>query len=304
MPTTAARTQRSLPRRPRWAVASAALTIVTMAGIGVSGAEAGAAAPTRSLARGAPVISVTGDQTDGSIWVLAGRGSARTMTKVDTATGAVVRKESVSPQAVAIAQSKSGVLVLGTANGTSSAVVLYGGATGSYLGTMRTAGPVLALAISADGTDVHALEATRGQRTDLAFNTSTLQGFSYPVGTDAIGVAPLPGGKDMWILRSSGSAYERPYFPNHIILKTVAVGTKPRAAAISPDGNTLYVLANAPSGTGQRITAYPVGGTGATTTTSVPQSSVDFALSADGKSFYDAISGSRSGRVAVIPVGS
>jgi hypothetical protein len=281
------------------AAGSAGLVIVTAAVIAVT--AAGAATTTRTVARGAPVISVTSDQTDGSIWVLAGRGTARTMTKVDTATGAVVRRESVSPQAVAIAQSDNGVLVLGTANGTSSAVVLYGGATGSYLGTVRTAGPVLALAISADGIDVHVLEATPSQRTDFVFNTSTLHGFSYPVGADAVGVVPVPGAQDMWILRANGALYERAYYPTQI-LKTVAVGPKPRAVAISADGNTLYVLANAPSGTAQRVTAYAVGGSGTTVATSIPHSSVAFAPAADGTSLYVAVSGTRTGRVAVVPV--
>jgi len=283
---TSARSPRSTLRR---AAGTATLAGAVMAPIGFVASAAASVAPT-TIGRGAPIISVSNVQADGTIWVLAGRGHNRTMTKVDVASGAFVTSESVSPQASAIAQSPNGEVALGTSNGPSSAVILYGGATGNYLGTVRVSGPVTALAMSPNGTKVYALEATKPNRTLFVFD-QTHQGFPYQVGGDAVDVAPLNGGADIWILHADGTLAEMSFFPNEVV-KSVSVGARAKSLAVSPDGNTLYVLAGA-AGKAKQLSTFSPSGARLTGSVALPKGASDL--------IYAAESGTRSGIVAAIP---
>ena len=291
---TSARSPRSTLRR---AAGTATLAGAVMAPIGFVASAAASVAPT-TIGRGAPIISVSNVQADGTIWVLAGRGHNRTMTKVDVASGAFVTSESVSPQASAIAQSPNGEVALGTSNGPSSAVILYGGATGNYLGTVRVSGPVTALAMSPNGTKVYALEATKPNRTLFVFD-QTHQGFPYQVGGDAVDVAPLNGGADIWILHADGTLAEMSFFPNEVV-KSVSVGARAKSLAVSPDGNTLYVLAGA-AGKAKQLSTFSPSGARLTGSVALPKGASDLALSVSGTTIYAAESGTRSGIVAAIP---
>jgi hypothetical protein len=290
-----AHARRSPVRPTRYALGGVALATLALV---LSSASVAGAAGTRTIGRGAPIISVSNEQTDGTIWILAGHGTSRTMTKLDVTSGAFVTSESVSPQASAIAQSPNGNLALGTSNGKSSAVVLYGGGTGNYLSTVQVPGPVTALAMGSTGEIVYVLEATKPDSTLFTFD-HTHTGFAYKVGPKALDIAPVDAGAKVWILGPNGSMEEMSFFPNEIV-KRVHVAKSADALAVSPDGNTLYVLAKGTSGQSEVIEVLNSGGTRSSASLTVPAGSRQLAVSSDGSTMYDAVSGSRSGVVRAI----
>jgi hypothetical protein len=271
-----------------------ALTAVIGSGIYAPGE----AATTREIAVGHPVIAVTNEQSDGTIWVLAGLDDRKTISKVDVATGQVERRESVSSQAVSIAQSSIGGLVLGTANGTSSAVVLYGGDTGNYIGTIPMRAPVVNVSISGGYFD--AIEAFRNHRTLWAFNIAR-KGFQYVLPSDAVASVPVIGATAVWVVRSSGSVYKLGLSPAHVegrLLASTGV-----AISISPNGFVLYVLEDASKSKSASVEEFSPHGA-SPTRIKVPPGSVDIALSVDGSMLFDAVSTKHSGRIEMIPLAS
>jgi hypothetical protein len=245
------------------------------------------------------VIAVTNEQADGSVWVLTGRTGHKTMSKIDVASGKVERIESVSGQATSIAQSSTGGLVLGTANGTSSAVVLYGGATGSFLGAVRMSAPIQNVAIASDGSVVYAVEAFRHHTTLQTFDISR-KGFGFAMSSDAVGVIPIPGGSAVWVVRSNGSLYKFGFFPQRVENRIAASTPAARALSLSPNGFSLYVLVSESTGHQEVRTFTPRGES--RTVITVPSGSVDIANSADGSTLLDAVTRGGSGYVDVIPL--
>jgi WD40 repeat protein len=283
-------------RRALWSAGPLAIGVVTVLGALASAPPAGAVAA-GTVASGAPVISVTSTQSDGSIWVLSKHGTAKKISKVDATSGTVLHSESVSPQASAIAQSPNGNLVLGTAHGTASAVVLYNGTTGGYLGTVPVTAPVSSIAISPNGQIVYVLDGSGTARTLFTFN-ATHTGFSYNEPADTVGLAPTPDGSAIWTLRFGGGLSEMGFFPKRSITQIQATFPA-QSSAISPDGQFLYVLGVANSSGLQQVKRFALGG-GSSATYSVPAHSVDIAVSADGSTLYDAVAGKKTGKVAEI----
>jgi hypothetical protein len=232
------------------------------------------------------------------VWVLTGNAVAKRITKVVVTTGAVQVTESVSRMATSIAQSANGQLILGTANGTSSAVVFYNGSTGAFSEAVRMAAPVLYLAISYAGDVKYAIEQFRHHRTLRAFDGSA-SGFSFPVAADAVGIAPVAMDADAWILGSGGSLDKLRFFPNAVTRHT-AVTAGLRALAVCPAGDAFYVLVTKPSTGATQIEAFSKAGH-LTSVKAAPLGSASMGISADGRSLYVAVNTGRSGRVVAIP---
>jgi hypothetical protein len=202
-------------------------------------------AQTRVIRSSLPVLGVTNEQLDGTVWLLVRDGTREGISKVGVGNGSAIISEAVSPDASAVAQSQNGALAIGTSNGSKSAVVLYNGSSGKYQATVPTPAAVIALAMGQSGATVYALEATKPKRTLFVFN-QTHTGFSYRLPSNAVGVAPTNGGNDVWVLQSSGSLFEMSFFPLKVINR---LKTSPASKlAISSDGDFVYLLKRSASG--------------------------------------------------------
>ena len=251
----------------------------------------------RTIGSDAPVVSVSSSQTDGTVWALAERGALKEMYKVRVSTGSVITSDPVSSQASAIAQSPNGVLALGTSNGAASAVVLYSGASGSYTATVPIDSPAIDLAIGTGGFKCYVLEATRPDRTLFVFN-QTHKGFSYQVGPNAIAIAPVNAGTDVWILQSNGFLEEMSLNPDRIVRK-MEVGLKSEGLVASSNGRVLYVLADTNSPKAKQIRLLSTTGR-VTGVVLVPPGSRSLAVSPSGSNVFDAVAESGIGAVVVL----
>lgn len=283
---------RALTRFAAWVAAGMVATTVLAQPV-----VADAAGP---IAQGAAIIGVTNEQTDGTIWVLSGSGSHRSMTKVDVTTGTVELRQSVSPQASSIAQGLNGGLVVGTANGRSSAVVLYDGANGAFLGAVPMHGSITNVAIAANGSITYAVEARGRSRMLETFDISRA-GFPYHLSSTTVAVVPIVGGGAIWVLGSDSSLYKLHFFPLHVDSRLGGAAAHGLSLTLSPNGFFLYVLEEQEPGRPGVVRVYTPRGL-STHRIAVPAGSTTIDISSNGNTLFDAVNTSRGGEVEEIPV--
>jgi hypothetical protein len=277
----------------------AASSLFTIALLTCTTVAAGAGRPldTTSIVIGARILAMTSQQVDGSIWILLDHDSQKVIEKIAVPSGAVKYVESVSRQAVALAQSPTGELLLGTANGNKSAVVLYGGDVGNYVATVRMGGPVLAVVPAPTGNIVYTLENVKHHPRLFTFD-QTRRGFPFHLTSDASAIASVRGGRSIWIAQSNGDLYRFGFFPQRVLQHIHGSGDI-RAMVISPNGQTLYALAKI--GATEKVLTYSSNG-GSSGSISVPANSVAIALSVSGTQLFDAVTHASSGLIKLLSI--
>jgi hypothetical protein len=262
-------------------------------------------APTHIVAAPAGLLGITGPQADGSLWVLSGNDSVRTMTKIDAGSGQKLRAIAVSAAATAINQSPNGTLALGISNGDGGAVSFYNGTTGALIGTVPVAQPVPHVVLSLDGQTAYVLQGTPTARSVVLINVKTQAvTATLPLPSDAIDIAPAPDGSSLWVLESGG-VIDGYSFANDRIVTTFHVGGDGTVITLSPNGLRLYMLRDLTGLAGtvkadvsvvnleteSQVDALPA-----------PANCVDLAISPDGRTLYDGVGTSTVGNVQAYSV--
>jgi DNA-binding beta-propeller fold protein YncE len=177
----------------------------------------------------------------GTIWVLSGTSKARELTEIKLATKTVLAQVGVSAATSNVATGLGGLLALGTSTPSTGSVQLFNTTNKAVVSTRPVAGPVLSLASSKS--QIFALEGSATARAVVIIQNAlalpVLQ--SIPVAKNAIAVLPPITGSGMLVLQSNGVVQEISTATSRV-LSTFATGGPSRAMAVSPDGQTLYVL--------------------------------------------------------------
>jgi DNA-binding beta-propeller fold protein YncE len=229
------------------ALAAATLTAATLAGCGQAGQHDSPSAASAVLLPehivNAPknLLAAAPPQAGGSMWMLAGPPSAG-LFQFSVATGHASGSVSVSSSARSVAQSGTGMIGLATGTRRSGALELLRGTTPRPVRTVALPAP--ARQVVAGGASFYVLTAWPGAAsvTIVAARTGAITG-TVPVPADTVSVAVTPQGRpaDIYVLERTGLVDEIATASGHID-DSFRVGTAGRALALSPDGDTLYVL--------------------------------------------------------------
>jgi DNA-binding beta-propeller fold protein YncE len=181
-------------------------------------------------------------QPNGTIWLLAGSSTAKSIQGIDINSGRVLGIVPVSSAASAICQLSTGVVGVGTATATTGSLELRNGTTGALLSTVPVGAPVVSLAAGADGNTIYVVNGTPASETVTVVDSGHQQVVgTIPLSLGTVAVTATPRGDAVYALVGSGT-----------VQQIGTAGGKPTASfpagdagrdiALSPDGNTLYVL--------------------------------------------------------------
>jgi len=237
-------------------------------------------------------------QPNGIMWALAGPASAG-LFNVDAATGKVSGSVSVSAAARSVAESTAGVIGLALGTRKSGALELLDGRTTRLIETVPLPAPARQVVVGSDGTTFYVLSGWPASASVTVLNSQTgkIAG-TVPVPADTVSVVPDVQQATLYVLERTGLVSQVSIASGQI-MKKFTVGTDGRSAALSPDGNTLYVL----KGTGQQSNVAVVD----TSTESVrrvlpaPRHCLQLLISASGNQLYEVVGAPGYGNIQVFP---
>jgi len=240
-------------------------------------------------------------QPDGSMWVLAGTGGARTLQRLDLTSGRVSVISPVSAAAATVAQSSSGVLGVGLATRTAGALELHNGANGTLMSTVALAAPARDVVAGSGGTTFYVLAGTPSAAGVTLVNATTGRaGATVPVPAATVALAVDPAEQNLYALGPGGQV-SVVAVGNGAVVAHFPAGPSGRALALSSDGQTLYVLegngavddvAVLKTATERQVTALPA-----------PADAVDLQLSLDGHLLYELVGSPSVGNIQAFPAG-
>jgi hypothetical protein len=249
------------------------------------------------------LIAAGSPQTDGTMWLLVGSASVKTIQEISLTDGSVIHLVPVSNDATAIAESTGGTLAVGYGN-PSGTVELRSGSSGGLTRTTTVGQPVKDIAVQGDTDIFFVLDGTA--------TVTTVNALSAPgqpvlpaigVELDSIALAVAPDGTDLYLLESSGTIDDVPVASSKTNLASSQFfgGVRARQLALSGDGTTLFVLKDVRGGA--NVGVFNVATEQQKKVLPAPAGSVDLVPSLDGRHLYLLIGTPTVGNIQVVPVG-
>ncbi|HVB42320.1 MAG TPA: hypothetical protein VNF47_06370 [Streptosporangiaceae bacterium] len=226
-------------------VAAAALAIAACGGSAPAGSRAAATArllPERIVRAPRNLVAIAQPQSNGIMWVLAGRES-KGLYQIDSATNQVVGSVSVSRAVTSVAESSPGVLGLTLATNRSGAIEFLDGSTSRRIRTVPLPAPARDISVGSDGTTFYVLTswATAASVSILNSQSGKVKG-TVPVPADAVSVVPDNQQALLYVLGRDGEVTAVSISDGRIASKFRVGHESGISLTMSPDGSTLYVL--------------------------------------------------------------
>jgi hypothetical protein len=225
-------------------------------------------------------------QPNGFIWLLARIHGATSLQEFNLTTGNVALIVPTSADSVALSQSPTGLIGIGTATSTTGTLELRNGASGAKVANVPVGAPVKAVTAGADGTTFYVLDGSPTSASVSLVNGQTDQvSETVPVPLDTVAITVDPGGHSLFALLAGGRV-------DQILLGTGAVtanfpvGSNPRQLALSNTGSTLYVLKSNDGRSASNVGVVDLATESQTMALPAPANSVGLQLSPDGQSLY------------------
>jgi DNA-binding beta-propeller fold protein YncE len=234
------------------------------------------------------------------MWILVKATGSANIQSFDLSKGTTLGIVPVGSDASAITELSTGVVAVGTAAGTAGSVELRNGTSGALSATIPVSGPVKALAPGADGATLYVLTGTVKSEAISVLDTSNQTVTkTIPVSLGTVAVAASPSGSDIYGLGDTGQVSDYPVAGGTAISRFKA-GNSGIALAISPDGNTLYVLKG--SGAVRNVAEVSTATESVRKVLPAPAGAVSVSVSADGTSLYDVVGTPAYGNIQVFPL--
>jgi hypothetical protein len=199
--------------------------------------------PQRILRAPGSLVSVAEPQANGTIWMLAGKSSMG-LFEMDSSSGGMKGSVSVSGAARSVAESSAGVIGLALAARHSGALELLSPA-GKLVKTVALPAPARQVVVGSDGTTFYVLTgtATTASVTIVGSRGGRIEG-SVPMPSDAVSVVPDIAQTTLYALERNGLVDQINITGGKVVAKfrVGGQGDTGQSIALSPDGNTLYVL--------------------------------------------------------------
>jgi hypothetical protein len=199
--------------------------------------------PQRIFRAPASLVSAAGPQANGTIWMLAGKSSMG-LFEMDSSSGGLKGSTSVSGDARSVAETPSGVIGLALGAKHSGALELLS-ATGKLVKTVALPAPARQVVVGSDGTTFYVLAgtATTASVTIVGSRAGRILG-SVPMPSDAVSLVPDTGQTTLYALERNGLVDQVNITGGKVVAKfrVGGQGDTGESIALSPDGDTLYVL--------------------------------------------------------------
>lgn len=264
-----------------------------------TGNQAGSTGRPRTVAVPAGLLAGTVPQPNGTLWVLAGTRSVRTINEINLSTGKQNLSVGVSDTAQALAQSSTGLLALGLASPKTGAVELLDASTGAVTSTIPVGAPVMSVAFGDDGVTLYVLNGTATTRSVTVIDTST-QRVTGTIGlpSDARSIVPTPDQKAIWSVQASGVVQETSLMTSRKPIESFSTASPGIAVAVAPSGGVLYVL----KGTSAQanIAVISVATERITSVLAAAANSVGLGVSLDGSQLYDFVGAPSYGNIQIL----
>jgi ABC-type uncharacterized transport system permease subunit len=177
------------------------------------------------------------------MWMLAGK-STMGLFEMDSSSGGMKGSVSVSGDARSVAETASGVIGVALDAKRSGALELLS-ATGKLIKTVALPAPARQVVVGSDGTTFYVLTgtATTASVTVVGSRAGRILG-SVPMPSDAVSVVPDIQQTTLYALERSGLVDQIDITGGKVVAKfrVGGQGDTGRSIALTPDGNTLYVL--------------------------------------------------------------
>lgn len=286
------------------AIAAVALTACSGGGSSHGGASAATKTsdlkPTKIFPAPAGLTDLSPPQANGSMWVLAKTSTAANLQVLDLATGKMQGAVPVSTSADALTVLSAGTLVDGTATATTGSIELRNGTSGSLMTVVPMSEPVHSVAPGANGNTVYALEVTPTSEAVAVVDISTKKvTATIPVSTGTVGIVASVDGSQVYGIQANGLVRDYEVAGGKAI-GVFTVSNAATAAAISPDGTTLFVLK--PAGIGSNVAVVNLATESVTRVLPAPSHAIGLASSADGSTLYEAVGTPIEGNVQAFTV--
>lgn len=225
---------------------------VTVAALGLAacsdnskahGAAAVSMLPQHILHAPKSMLSTTEPQANGGMWALTGPSSAG-LFEISSVTGKVKASFSVSDTARSVAESATGTLALALGSDHTGALELVNSQTRKTITTVPLPAPARQVVVGSDGTTFYVLTgwATTASVTIVGGRSGRVEG-TVPMPSDAVSIAPDIQQATIYALERDGLVDQIGLAKGRIQAKfKVGDGDTGQSIALSPDGNTLYVL--------------------------------------------------------------
>jgi DNA-binding beta-propeller fold protein YncE len=180
------------------------------------------------------------------MWMLAGK-STMGLFQMDSSTGGMKGSVSVSAAARSLAESASGVIGVALGAKRSGALELLPSTGGKVFKTVALPAPARQVVMGSDGTTFYVLTetATTASVTIVGSRAGRILG-TVPMPSDAVSVVPDIRQATLYALERNGLVDQIDITGHKVVAKfrVGGQGDMGQSIALSPDGNTLYVLKN------------------------------------------------------------
>jgi DNA-binding beta-propeller fold protein YncE len=261
-----------------------------------STSSAVAGKPVHTVALPAGVRGAGAVQSNGYVWVLAGTGHVATLTQLQLSNGGKAATAPVSQDATSVAQSAQGQIALGTATATTGTVELLNAAAQDPK-TVPVGGPVEDVAYGPSGKELYVLDGTAKSRSITVFDLQTHKATeSIGVPPTTISIVPNPSESGVWSLTRAGVVTEVGLSDRKPIT-SISIKSTGVALALSPTGNTLYVLKRV--GANANVAVISTNTSSITKVLPAAADSVAVGVSVNSSQLYDYVGSPRYGNVQI-----
>lgn len=267
------------------------------------GTSANPTKPTKIFPAPAGLIAIGQPQSNGTMWMLSGNSSAKTLTSLNIATGKLGQPVPASNNASSLAQGQNGPIGIGLATPTGGAIQFANPLTGAVTSSVPVPAQVRQVSVGVNGTTFYVLNGAPGGAANVAIvsSASGAVGATVPVSSTAVSVTSNPDGSQLFVLQPTGTV-QIVSVQNGTILGHFPVGSTGVQLALSSDGTTLYAMKSTAAGC--NVGVVNVVSQQVTTVIGAPAGCVGLVPSPGGTSIFDAVGLPTVGNVQEFAVGS
>lgn len=238
----------------------------------------------------------------GALWVLAGNSKVKTLTEMNSRTGAIIETIGVSAAATDLVWLPNGYLAVSLGAGRNGSIAVYDPRSYNIIARRPLAGPAIALAVTPTGSQIYALVRRPGARSVAVVSGITMQQItSVPVDSHVVSVAAFGGNGSVLVLQNNGLVQQVGLSTSHVLAE-FETGAGGRDMVIAPGTRWLFIVRflrhiTTLPGVGSNVARVNLATEEVVKVLPAPAHCVDIAISSDLRTLYAGVGTSGYGNV-------